>query len=256
MERARVRDLRAPFAVRVSSTSFADSSPKNQNVPCSFTGHQVVGLGGEVLNGGQEVVLDRLRPDPPNNALATAFEDEGGFAGNWQLGANAVCATPFAGQETVSAPTAENSVAAKGITASCPGAKRAIGAAAEVTNGLGQVFLTALRPLADLTGVSAFAVEDETGTNASWGLVARAICADPPPGLERVSATGPLDSQTTKSATMVLLAPPVRGSWLQASISRARWDKCSCGPRAPTGCSPRRRRPGPRTPMGSRSTGP
>ena len=51
-------------------------------------------------------------------------------------------------------------MAAKGITASCPGAKRAIGAAAEVTNGLGQVFLTALRPLADLTGVSAFAVED------------------------------------------------------------------------------------------------
>ena len=70
-----------------------------------------------------------------------------------------------------------------------------------MVNGLGQIFLTSVRPTADLTGATAFAVEDENGTNASWGLVARAICADPPAGLERVSATSVSDSASTKSAT-------------------------------------------------------
>jgi hypothetical protein len=191
----------APVARRESTTSFGSSDPKNVNLTCEFSGQQVTGLGGGVIAGAQEVVLDRLRPDPPNNALATAFEDEGGFAGSWQLSSNAVCATPFPGQEIVSATSAQNSVAAKGITATCPGTKRVLGAAGEVVNGLGQVFLTSVRPSADLTGATAFAVEDENGTNASWGLVARAICADPPPGLERVSATSASDSASTKSVT-------------------------------------------------------
>ena len=191
----------APVALREFSTSFASSDPKNENHACELSGQQVTGLGGEVISGGQEVVLDRLRPDPPNNALATAFEDEGGFAGSWQLSVNAVCATPFPGQEIVSATSAQNSVAAKGITATCPGTKRVLGAAGEVVNGLGQVFLSSARPSADLTGATAFAVEDENGTNASWGVVARAICGEPPPGLERVSATSVSDSASSKSAT-------------------------------------------------------
>ena len=161
----------APVTRRESTTSVASSDPKNVNLTCSFDDQQVTGLGGEVISGAQEVVLDRLRPDPPNNALASAFEDEGGFAGSWQLSSNAVCATPFPGQEIVSATAAQNSVAAKGITATCPGTKRVLGAAGEVVNGLGQIFLTSVRPSADLTGATAFAVEDENGTNASWGLV-------------------------------------------------------------------------------------
>jgi hypothetical protein len=49
--------------------------------------------------------------------------------------------------------------------------------------------------------VTANAYEDETGTNMSWSLTARAICADPLPGLERVSSNSALDSKTTKAAT-------------------------------------------------------
>jgi hypothetical protein len=192
----------APVARRESTTSFASSDPKNVNLTCASDGQQVTGLGGEVISGAQEVVLDRLRPDPPNNALATAFEDEGGFAGSWQLSSNAVCATPFPGQEIVSATSAQNSVGAKGITAVCPGTKRVLGAAGEVVNGLGQVFLSSVRPNPDLASAAAFAFEDENGTNASWGLVARAICADPPPGLELVTATSVSDSASTKSVTV------------------------------------------------------
>jgi hypothetical protein len=42
--------------------------------------------------------------------------------------------------------------------------------------------------------VTVTGVEDDTGTSISWGVTARAICADPLPGLERVAADSPLDS--------------------------------------------------------------
>jgi hypothetical protein len=37
-------------------------------------------------------------------------------------------------------------------------------------------------------------VEDETGTAGSWRIRAYAICADPPPGLELITATSPFES--------------------------------------------------------------
>jgi hypothetical protein len=48
--------------------------------------------------------------------------------------------------------------------------------------------------------VTVNALEDETGTTANWTVSALATCAFPPPGLERVSATSPLNS-TNKSVT-------------------------------------------------------
>jgi hypothetical protein len=191
----------APGSRREFVTSFADSDPKNVNVPCPITSQRVTGLGGVVLNGNAEVVLERFRPDPSNNALVTAFEDDGGFSGNWQLSGNAVCTTPLPGQEIVANVTAQNSVGEKDVSVSCPGAKRVVGAAGEIFNGLGQVLLDDTHPNAALTTVSAHALEDETGTSLSWSLTARAICADPLPGLERVSSTSALDSSTPKAAT-------------------------------------------------------
>ena len=44
------------------------------------------------------------------------------------------------------------------------------------------------------------AVEDESGTAADWTVSVLAICAYPPPGLERVSATSPLNSQNKSVA--------------------------------------------------------
>jgi hypothetical protein len=191
----------APGARREFQTSFADSDPKNVNVTCVDPGQQVLGLGGVVLNGDAEVLLERFRPDPPNNALVTAFEDDGGFSGNWQLSGNAVCSTPLPGQEIVSNVTAQNSVSDKEVSVSCPGTKRVVGGAGEIFNGLGQVLLDSTVPNAALTTVNVHALEDETGTGMSWSLTARAICADALPGLERVSSSSTLDSNTPKGAT-------------------------------------------------------
>jgi hypothetical protein len=191
----------APGSRREFVTSFADSGPKNVNVTCPHPGQQVTGLGGVALDGNSEVLLERFRPDPANNALVTAFEDDGGFAGEWQLSGNAVCTTTLPGQEIVANVSAQNSVGQKQISVGCPGAKRVVGAAGEIFNGLGQVILDDTRPSADLTTVTVNAYEDETGTSMSWSLTARAICADPLPGLQRVSSSSALDSASTKAAT-------------------------------------------------------
>jgi hypothetical protein len=190
----------APAARREFFTTFADSDPKNANTTCETPGQQVTGLGGVVLNGNSEVLMERFRPDPPNNANVAAFEDDGGFSGLWQLSSNAVCSTPLPGQEIVANATAEVAGASKIISVSCPSGKRVVGAAGEIFNGLGQVLLDDVRPSADLTTVTVTAGVDETGTTRTWSLTARAICADPLPGLERVSASSALDSTTPKAA--------------------------------------------------------
>ena len=103
------------------------------------------------------------------------------------------------GIERVGAVSATNSVN-KSATVSCPAGKKVLSASADVTPGDGDVLIDDVRPNADLQSVTVNALEDETGTTADWAVTAIAICAYPPPGLERVSATSPLNSQN-KSVT-------------------------------------------------------
>jgi hypothetical protein len=91
----------------------------------------------------------------------------------------------------------------KGIGVSCPGGKRVTGAAGSIGvsgGGGGQVALRLIRPNDALTGVTVTAVEDQNGFAGFWDVTARAICATPPAGLERVAATSPSNS-SNKSAT-------------------------------------------------------
>jgi hypothetical protein len=185
---------------RQEVTGFASSDAKNENATCEIPGQQVTGGGGGTISGASEVVMSRLRPDPPNNFLSTAYEDDGGFAGSWQLRADAICATPLPGQEIVSNTTPDGT-ANRSVSVSCPAGKQVVGAAGEEFNGLGQVILDDVRPNAALTSVTVNGLEDQTGYTAFWTLTARAICATAPPGLERVSAASGLDS-SPKSVTV------------------------------------------------------
>jgi hypothetical protein len=130
---------------------------------------------------------------------ADAFEDEDGLAASWFLRAYAICAPPLPGQEIVSA-TSPNDSTNKVVSAACPGSKRTIGTGVEVIGEPGQILLdrivpnTGTNPATALTGVSAAAFEDETGTTGNWQLRAIAVCANPPPGLELVTALSDTDS--------------------------------------------------------------
>ena len=149
------------------------------------------------MNGSGQVVMDDLAP---NAALtgATAFgaEDGNGYPENWVVIANAICATPPAGLQLVTATSPTNSTS-KGVTATCPTGKRVLGTGADLAGGLGQVVLDDIAPNAGLTAVTAFGAEDGNGTSNNWTIRAFAVCANPVAGLQRVATTSASSSAGT-----------------------------------------------------------
>jgi hypothetical protein len=79
-----------PGQVRGTNFSVSDSNAKQRGIGCP-AGKNLLGGGAAVALGLGQVVLDDLRPSPTG---FTAFgrEDQDGFAGNWFLEANAICA--------------------------------------------------------------------------------------------------------------------------------------------------------------------
>ena len=88
----------------------------------------------------------------------------------------------------------------KSVTAACPAGKQVLGAGGSVLEGFGQVIFDDLTAAANLGSVTVKGVEDETGAPSLWKAQAVAICAAPPAGLARVSATSALNS-SNKSVT-------------------------------------------------------
>jgi hypothetical protein len=169
-------------------TSFQSISPsdsssnKSATVTCP-SGRRVLGAYGGVFPEGfpsaEGPVLNGVIPNAAlTSVTATAFEDEDGTASNWEVGAEAFCATPPPGLQLFSAEGDPDSEPASGVTATCPSGKNLLGTGAEIEGGLGQVVLDDLRPNALLTTVTVTGLEDETGYANDWFLRAHAICAN------------------------------------------------------------------------------
>ena len=154
-----------------------------------------------MFGGDSEVIIDDVAPNPGLTGV-TLFgaEDGTGFIENWSVIANAICATPPAGLQLVTA-TSPTTSSSKGVTATCPTGKRVVGTGADLAGGLGQVVLDDIAPNAGLTAVTAFGVEDGNGTTNNWTIRAFAVCANPPAGLQRVAITSASSSDVDKSST-------------------------------------------------------
>ena len=183
--------------VRVGPATATTSAAKGLTATCP-AGTRVIGAGGDTTGANGEVLLDVMRP---NAALTSVFlhanEDEDGTAAAWYLQAFIICAVAPVGLELVTATSAASS-ADKAVTAPCPGGKRLLGSGAEIVGAPSQVLLDGQVPNPGLTAVTVNALEDETGTSATWSIKAYAICADLIAGLQRVAVTGPTDSTAPK----------------------------------------------------------
>ncbi|MGI5212883.1 hypothetical protein [Plantactinospora sp. CA-290183] len=187
-----------PGLVRVVATGPSNSAWKTTNANCP-TGTTVLGGGGFVTGAAGQVVMDTMLPLVDGSAYSvTGREDDTGVAGNWSITTTALCATAPAGLQTVTAFSASDS-ANKSVTLPCPVGKKVLGVGGELSGGLGQVVVDDLRPNADLGSVTVTGVEDGNGQAANWSITAKAICATPPAGLERVNGLGILDSTSVKS---------------------------------------------------------
>ena len=162
-----------------AASALTSSSQRSISVDCP-AGKQVVGGGGRVGGGQGDVLLTEVEPDAELTRIrARAFEKNGGFSGNWQVYAYAVCATPPEGLELVSVLEWAESDTSLTVTATCPAEKYLLGAGGKINIGSGNVVLDDLRPNSSLTSVAVTGLEDADGTVESWGVTAHAICASP-----------------------------------------------------------------------------
>ena len=185
-----------PGLERVAAAS--PSNPANKRVTATCpTGTRLLGAGAEIEGGGGQVAPNDIIPGSSLKGVTVqGLEDENGTTANWRARAYAICASPVAGLERVSA-TSSNDSSGKQVSASCPAGKQVTGAGAELGGGGGEVVLGEFEIDPGMNDVVVRGLEDENGTASNWFVRAYAICAAVS---ERVSETGPINS-ASKSAT-------------------------------------------------------
>jgi hypothetical protein len=155
----------------------SSDSVKGHSDSCSGS-KQLISLGARVLNGGGQVYLDDMAVDSDiNTTYVTAYEDEDGYSGDWNLYSFGVCANPLPGLELRSATTVADSTD-DAIGVSCTGTKKVHGLGGMMNGATGEAFYAGLYPSEDLTLSGAVTREDSTGLAANWTTQIFAICAN------------------------------------------------------------------------------
>ncbi len=191
--------------VTAASPQTGSEAFKGANAICP-RGTNIVGGGGAIDGGGFHVHLGGLNPAadsfPANSLYAVANEDVLGYAGSWTLTAWAVCASGVTGWEIVQADaTAAPGVPSAMATAYCPPGKKVIGAGGRGA-GKGHVILDSINVSANLASVSVEVMSVDTGGDTAH---AYAICIDPVPGQQLVSAHTQFSS--TNQQSLVVYCP-------------------------------------------------
>jgi hypothetical protein len=102
------------------------------------------------------------------------------------------------GLQVVSAVSVGDATSPKTVVATCPIGKRVVGTGVYTDSGERRIVLDDLIPTA--TTVRATGYEDQAGTSAHWWIRAFAVCADPLPGYEIVTATSTSTSTSNWTA--------------------------------------------------------
>jgi hypothetical protein len=109
------------------------------------------------------------------------------------------------GYQVAAASSVHSTADFKTVAATCPVNKQLIGTGYSTVTGVGnEIAIDAVIPLASPTvptGTQVEAAESDATTDSSWSVTARAICAAPLPGLQRVLANSASNSDHVKSAT-------------------------------------------------------
>jgi hypothetical protein len=187
-----------PGLVTVMDTSPTGTGWLQGADPACPRGTKLLGGGADLLGGGHHVSIAGLNPLPggtyDGSLWATAVEGAWGSAGPWSITAWAICGSGVTGYEIVEAssyPPPGGSVAT--ATAYCPKGKKVIGAGGR-QQGKAFVVLDSIHVPADLGHVTVETMYAEAVSSNVPLAVAYAVCVDPLPGQQRVSASSPYDS--------------------------------------------------------------
>lgn len=184
------------YEVRAAYSAFSLANPKAATATCT-DGKQLLGTGGLLFGSATGVVFEGIIPNSTTDSVtARAAHGQVGPAGNWMVGAVAICATlPLTNWvSTVTASTPYNSDVSKSVTAACPSGSVLTGMGGRWERELGIVAFPGPPPPypaaeVDLdqftangssstfpTVVTVWANEDQDGTSAYWRVTAYALC--------------------------------------------------------------------------------
>lgn len=125
----------------------------------------------------------------------------GAAAGTAIVGLATPASAAVPGHQIVQATSAFDSGNFKSVVATCPAGKRVTGTGFHLLGAQGDIVVDDLIPSASSVRVSA--TEDQDGTTANWKVTALAVCADPLPGLEIVTATSRFGQSALSGASAV-----------------------------------------------------
>jgi hypothetical protein len=193
-----------PGLVYVGASTGSDSNVfKSINVFCP-SGTTIVGGGYDINGPDGAVVLDDFIPSPNGDHLTVSAgeivgpgEPSDGTTANWSVSGTAICMQRPAGWQVVTQTSRFAPGPSGSITASCPFGKALIGGGESLQQGFGQISTSELR-FGD-NFITASAVDDEDGFSGSWSVSAYAVCANPLPGLQIVSAAQAPSSDSPKA---------------------------------------------------------
>jgi hypothetical protein len=193
---------------RVSASSVTDSAGvKSVTVYCPAR-TRLIGTAARVTDGGGQVVLEDIAPTAQLSGLTvTAHEDADGWSGNWYVTATAICGYP-AGLELVRYTEPPSLETRKRPDTFCPSGKVILGSGAEATGTL-QHSAAIDGPSYPLPPSKVDRAWIDVYNTAGWDYQATgyAICADPPPGLELVTASSPTDSAPSGGKSVTAFCP-------------------------------------------------
>lgn len=200
----------------VQGASATNSVNKSATASCP-AGMRVFGGGGDIVGGGHEVALTGLRPVSTfsggafhDSFVASAEEDDSGYAANWTIYAYAICGSALPNM-TLQSSTLTSSPGSDRLSTSagCPTGTAPVGFGAQITGGNGNVVLNSLLgnytvgPYGTPNGwSSAQSFVDQTGYSGTWSQTSYAVCASPPPGLSYQFVDSVYNAADDKSASV------------------------------------------------------
>ena len=171
---------------RRSGSAYNSTATHSASAACT-PGKKLIGVGALIdTNGaGQDtLVLTTVRPSLDlTSVVASASEDESGYAGSWRATAVGVCTNPVPGLRLASATSGLDSTAGRETVAVCPTGTRIHSGGFDLSSGRGQVTPTTSFVDYDVAsdptrqGFDVRALEDRTGFTGTWRLATYAICA-------------------------------------------------------------------------------
>lgn len=185
---------------RVDGTSLVNSNTtKSATAPCP-AGTKVYGAGAFIVDGNGKVTLERVLPDLSLTQVSATATENGAFAGDWRVVAEAICGTPVANLQPIVENSVSSSSTSKSVSPDCPAGTKLYGLGGITIGGTGRVVLDDFTPNAALSGAVVTAYENGTFT-PNWSLTAYAICGNPAATMVRQVTNPPIpfDSTSPKS---------------------------------------------------------